>query len=153
MGKKSKQAKKSDSISINPKKQPKQSPEIDPDILWNKKASWSISNLDMAGEFGWHTVDLKTFLYIQNKLSNFETMTWREIFIGAKKQNHSCSKDGFSLAAKKRLKELELDDYEELHSLRLEGKKRVWGIFEDGYFRILWWDPDHQVYPSKKKHT
>lgn len=67
--------------------------------------------------------------------------------------NHGCLVKQLSKSARKRLKELNLDDYEKLYSLRLDAKSRVWGIFEDGYFRVLWWDPKHQVYPSKLTNT
>ena len=48
---------------------------------------------------------------------------------------------------------LQLDDWEELYSLRLSGRSRVWGLKEAGIFWILWWDPNHEICPSYKKNT
>jgi hypothetical protein len=56
--------------------------------------------------------------------------------------------------AQKRLSQIELiATEEELFSLRLSGRERLWGIRERHIFKILWWDPKHEVYPVKKKHT
>lgn len=45
------------------------------------------------------------------------------------------------------------DDLDQLFSLRLTVRKRVWGIKEGNIFWILWWDPEHEVCKSHKKHT
>ncbi|MCT8157695.1 hypothetical protein [Bifidobacterium polysaccharolyticum] len=36
---------------------------------------------------------------------------------------------------------------------RLSGKKRLYGFLIDNGFHIVWWDPEHEIWPSKKKHT
>ena len=33
------------------------------------------------------------------------------------------------------------------------GKQRLWGFLRAGVFHVLWWDPEHQIYPSWEKHT
>ena len=40
----------------------------------------------------------------------------------------------------------------ELFSLRLQGDVRLWGIIEpeNGCFYVIWFDPEHKVYPGKK---
>jgi len=40
-----------------------------------------------------------------------------------------------------------------MYAIRLSGKKRVWGIREGRLFSLVWWDPEHTVGPSEKKHT
>ena len=55
--------------------------------------------------------------------------------------------------AQKRLVEMKLDDVDEVHSLRLSGVHRVWGILTENVLTLLWWDPNHEVCPSLKKHT
>ncbi len=54
-----------------------------------------------------------------------------------------------------RLNELRRDDIDPLYSLRLDAKKRLWGVFDSsaGVLRILWWDPTHKVCPSPLRHT
>ena len=43
---------------------------------------------------------------IREKLANFETMTWREILLDAKKQNHNVSVDDLVKEAQDRLTEI-----------------------------------------------
>lgn len=55
--------------------------------------------------------------------------------------------------AQRRLEEIRQADVDELFSLRLSGKERIWGIVDRNIFKILWWDPKHEICPSAKKHT
>ena len=112
---------------------------------------WRVDLLQREGPYGWQAVT-GSLLWTQiiPKLRNFETMTWSEV-LG--RQNHPVRVASLCPEAQKRLKALKLDDVEELVSLRLSGKERVWGLRERAELRLLWWDPDHQVCPSTKKHT
>lgn len=85
------------------------------------------------------------------KLISFEGRQWSEI-LQDKKHNHwiSCSK--LIKEAQDRLDELHLQ-YDELFSLRLTGRLRLFGYIENGIFYIIWHDPDHEICPSVKKHT
>jgi hypothetical protein len=57
-------------------------------------------------------------------------------------------------AAQQRLVDLNLDDQTALWRLRLTGTARLYGLmYDDAVFHVLWWDPDHKVWPSRKKHT
>jgi len=50
--------------------------------------------------------------------------------------------------------ERNLDEWaDHLTSLRMGGKQRLWGFLRAGVFHVLWWDPEHQIYPSWEKHT
>lgn len=114
------------------------------------KPAWRVSQLEMRDPYGWHSLDAATLNYVRTKLSNFESMTIAEIFVKSKKQNHSVSKRLLCNDAQKRLDELRLYDVDKLHSLRLEAKKRVWGILIENVIHLLWWDPEHAVCPSLK---
>ena len=95
-------------------------------------------------------MDGELLLYLHGKLKSFEAMTWGEIL---NRNNHLVPVDSLSKAAYDRLCALHLDDLEELLSLRLSGKERIWGILEHNVVTLLWWDPEHLVCPSKLKHT
>ncbi len=73
--------------------------------------------------------------------------------LDAKKQNHNVAVDKLIKEAQDRLVEINLDDLDELASLHLTGKGRVWGIIDRGVMDLLWWDAEHRVYVSHKKHT
>jgi hypothetical protein len=105
----------------------------------------------MCPPYGWHEIDPAMLAYIQNKLRAFESMTLSQIFLKAKKQNHGVEVYKLSLEARKRLSELGHDaTVEELYTLRLTARQRIWGIRECNTFQLLWWDPNHDVCPSLK---
>jgi len=143
-------ANKQPKIRINP--QPSKTPKkagFDENPL-RLKPAWRIGAMEMCDPFGWHAIDAITLHDIRGKLRSFESMTWSEI-IGAK--SHPVARNLLCKEARDRLDELRLDDLEELFSLRLSGKERVWGVLEHNILIVLWWDPDHAVCPSLKKNT
>lgn len=83
-------------------------------------------------------------------------MTWAEIKSqtcsgkrGRRKTcNHYVNIDKLPGDAKRRLGELKQNDLEQLFSLRLKGKVRLYGIIEGRIMKILWYDPEHRLYPS-----
>lgn len=67
--------------------------------------------------------------------------------------NHAVLQSDFAPEAKKRLEELRLDDLEKLWSFRVGARGRFWCIKDQNIYALLWWDPNHQVCLSLKKHT
>lgn len=80
-------------------------------------------------------------------LASLESMTWNDILVVAKKQNHFCTVAGLCREAQENL-EQDWQGADRVLSIRLTNVKRVWGIIEQGVFYLLWWDPDHCVSPS-----
>ena len=118
------------------------------------KPAWRLSLLQLVDPFGWHALDFGKATYVREKLAHFESMTWSEILVKGKKHNHSINVEDLCPAARERLRNIRQDDVEDLVSLSLSGRERVWGILEGaGVLKVLWWDPDHRVCPSVKKHT
>ncbi|MDK8636685.1 hypothetical protein QP866_02440 [Corynebacterium imitans] len=54
--------------------------------------------------------------------------------------------------AEKRLSELPAVE-ERLFRFRLSGEARLWGFRSGALFRILWYDPEHQVSPVSLRNT
>ncbi|MFO7748514.1 MAG: hypothetical protein R6V54_00325 [Desulfobacteraceae bacterium] len=134
---------KSDSV----KKKPRLDTKIKSTI--NENIVWQTNILDLEGPWGWKNMDHGFFFdRLLPKIQHFEKMTWSEI-LG--RTNHEVYINQIGKKAQNRLAKLKLDDNEKLVSLRLTGPQRLWGIRFENIFRILWWDPKHEVYPSKKK--
>lgn len=115
------------------------------------KFSWSFSILDSDGPYGWHQCQShEKFLEILKKKGSFEKMTWSDL---GQQGSHRVEVYKLSKDAQKRLQDIKLDDCEELFSFRVTGPNRVWCLQHGELMRVLWWDPDHQVCPSKLKHT
>ncbi|QVL31123.1 hypothetical protein KIH39_20060 [Telmatocola sphagniphila] len=125
-----------------------------PEEFRDQTPVWSISIFDHQGPWGKHLCEQKDHLWdeIYPKLRNYESMTWNEILQNSKR-DHSIEVYKLIKLAQKRLVELRLDDYDNLFRFRLSGEMRVWGIREGRVFRLLWWDPEHEICPSIKKHT
>ena len=113
--------------------------------------SWRFNAVDKNGPFAWTNLsDGKEFKQVIEKLSNLETMSEADQQLGG---CHFISVEKLSKEAGARLTEIRLDDLDELYSIRLEARGRVFCVHRRQYMRVLWFDPDHEVCPSKPKNT
>jgi len=118
----------------------------------SERLSWRLSILDThGGHFGWKKCGLAKIEEIHEKLCHHEKMSIKEFH--TLPGTNKIPVDRLSKKARDRIEELNLDDAEELFEIRLSGKERVWGTMTGAVFNLLWWDPNHEVYEVKKKHT
>jgi hypothetical protein len=85
-------------------------------------------------------------------------LTWAEIETqraGGHKRHHSQEISGLEAAAQADITKRKLSERfnETMFRFRLSGEQRLWGFRNGRVFHIVWWDPDHQVYPTEKSHT
>src|SRR5690242_6303493 len=108
----------------------------DADMNWaNYPITWHFRYLDVEGPFGWHVCDRATLVStIMGRAKAFETMTWREL--RNQSMLHSHSLQSIAPEARERLAHLKQDVVEHIHSLRIDGRRRVWGIQDRLYFRV-----------------
>lgn len=111
--------------------------------------SWRFSTVDKGGPFPW-PVGTEVELDILQKLRQFDTMRWKEI---EGPDHHAIERHKLSKDAKDRLTQIKQDDVDEIFSFHFSGKPRIIGIRDRNVVRLLWWDPEHGVCPSVKKHT
>lgn len=140
MGKRDKQAKYA--VEPEPVKKAKFS---EPGFDDGHPLAWRFSGSDRGGPFRWMIPDDAKFRDVIEKLYEFEGKNWNEITRGG---SHTIAVSDLCDAAKKRLEEIKRDDLDELLSLRLTGPNRVWCIKDGHIMRVLWWDAEHQVYPT-----
>lgn len=111
---------------------------------------WRFSTVDKQGPFAWPKGQ-PAESEIVSKLHSFDSMKWSDI---QGKQHHFLSVNSLSKEATKRLSEISLDDeIENLFSFHLQGKPRIICVRHNDIALLLWYDPEHKVAPSKKKHT
>lgn len=115
------------------------------------KPTWRLSAIDMDGPFGWREISGTDLFRVKDHLIALERMKWSEI-LDRSTGNHQPKVTLVSPAAQKRLRKLGIE-VERLVSLRLTGVERIWGIRDEAVCSMLWWDPRHQIYPSKLRHT
>ncbi len=125
---------------------------VDPNSYLDKTPTWRFIKTDISHD-KWSIKKCCDFNHdVLDKLVSFERQTWSEISIHSKKQNHHISVNELIKDARNRLEELKVYE-DELFSLRLDGTTRLYGILQDGVFNIIWYDCNHEICPSKKKHT
>lgn len=119
--------------------------------------AWQFHRRDREHEkWGWDKLSSEEFLnLINSKLCHFESMTWNDILsdVGDKRsgnKHHNIPVSGCSREAQKRLGELNVDDIDEIFSLRLTNLIRLFGVRDGRVLRFLWYDTDHSVYPVEK---
>lgn len=97
----------------------------------------------------WHAV--------VERLRYLERLGWNRIWTESRKPNtdHMIPPNDITRDAQKRLVQLRLDDEDYLLSIRVRGGLRAWAvrIGTTSIARLLWWDPEHEVYPVAKRHT
>ncbi|HEX6751898.1 MAG TPA: hypothetical protein VF092_31680 [Longimicrobium sp.] len=133
---------------LETRKQPREAPPADPNA---RTPVWAFRIVDIGGPWCWTTMSAKEAESVLRRLGSYESMTWREI--DGPTGSHGVDFGSLAKKARDRLEAIEQDDAAEYFSLRIDGPGRVWGIREEHVMRILWWDPNHEVCPSRLKHT
>lgn len=114
--------------------------------------SWRFADLDAEWPSGVASLDVKNFRDLHAKLGALETQKLCEIWANGA-HNHEYAVEDLPRPTLRRLEEICRDDETALHSLRLNGRFRVIGVLREHIFYVLWIDPEHEVWPSKPKHT
>ena len=119
--------------------------------------AWKFSIVDDGGMWGWEGKAKEDWWgKIFPKLKSYDSMTWAELASAAGgrsngNNHHFVQVKDLSRKAKERLKEVNQDDVTQLFSLRLNARTRIYGIRDGRALKLLWYDPNHTVYPSTKK--
>lgn len=104
---------------------------------------WSLANVSLK--------DQKDLL---QHMSQYESMTVGKLRSG--RFHDSTSYDNFDACPNKAAVDRLVEQYDAPDSIarfRLSGTKRLYGFLVDNEFHLLWWDPNHEVWPSTKRHT
>jgi hypothetical protein len=122
----------------------------DPQAYSNMKACWRVRAIRLSSPYGWHELTLEELGEIQQKLAMFESMTWNEIFVIARKQNHAIPVSKLRCSIARKWMERNMPDQDTLWTLRLSGAERVWGVLSGGAYQVIFWDPEHLIFPTEK---
>lgn len=125
----------------------------DPNAWRREYPSWRVALLQVIDPFGWHRATAADLHSVRERLRSFESMTWNEILTAAGHQNHLIPVTQLCHEAQARLEAMGQSDLDALLSLRISARERLWGILQGAVLRVLWWDPQHQVYTVEQRHT
>lgn len=122
--------------------------------LYSKPPRWSFAKLDAYHSEWGVQPNSRLLAELLIRFQSWEASTWGEIltYTGGRRDNtqsHSIPVSLLCPEARARLRHLNLDSYDELYSLAITGRRRVWGIMieETGTFQMLWYDANHAIYP------
>lgn len=109
--------------------------------------------VDLGGPWCLTAITSDDHRVLLEKMREFERLTMAEAFNGQLgKDYHDLSKCP-NPTVLRRLQDIEMDDIDALSRFRLSGTRRLYGTRLGNEFSILWWDPNHEVWPSTLKHT
>lgn len=117
-----------------------------------KRICWRFTHVDHGGPWGFGQVTPGTLCWILECLGRFETMTTDEIFHngGHPGKDYDVA-DLPTKQARTRLEHIGLADQTKIWRLRLNGPSRLYGFLDGNVFHVVWWDPEHRIWPSKKR--
>jgi len=132
-----------------------------PDINSDRElVIWTFDKIDKNGKFAFD-INRKDFKLetVFDKMLSYTKMSWLEI----KKQTHDDGKskhhilknlNNISKEADERIKSMRFEQYsDQIFSFALENKLRIIGIRDGQIFHVIWYDPNHEFYPSNKTNT
>lgn len=150
-----KQVSKKDNIP-NTKRVPKSADNAEADVS-EKHIIFRFDCLDLDDDCPWpmFRMDERKHQEVLSKLADFEKATVKELRSG-NYQAFRIYRDFSSCPntdAVKRLGEKYETDSDVIGRFRLSGRERLYGFLISNEFHLVWWDPEHEIWPSNKKHT
>ena len=112
--------------------------------------------VDLGEDCPWSLarVDSDDQMDLLSHMGQYESMTVGELRSG--RFRDFTSYDNFAACPNKEAVARLVERYDAPDSIarfRLSGTKRLYGFLVDNEFHLLWWDPNHEVWPSEKRHT
>ncbi len=132
-------AHKKPAIAQEPRNQKHPVSLFDPDVNKNNPLTWGLRYADVAGsEWSWCELDPEHTGDLHAQLSGIEGESLFNLLKGQRIKDIPVAH--MTRGAQTRLEELGLEEAEVLWELRLNSKRRVWGLVEGAVFHFLWWD-------------
>lgn len=129
----------------------------DPQSIMSLFMVWDRQNADTDGVWSWGlpraSLDIDWDDSICPHLEHLEKLTWSEILAqctGGKdrhKKHHDMDVSDLVDEAFERWCEIQLDEFDTAFRFRFGNKPRLWGYRIHNVFHLVWWDPEHKIYP------
>ena len=125
--------------------------------LLDRRLTFRFDCLDLAPDCPWSLASIapSDLADLLSKLREFENITVGEI----RRKDSQAFKEYPDFArcpnreAQRRLAACYEMQGDSVARLRLGGRKRLYGFLVEHEFHLLWWDPNHEVWPSEPRHT
>jgi hypothetical protein len=124
----------------------------------DRRPVFSLEHADRGSEHSFHfTLNESESKAVLDFLRDISTTTWGELRgqtwstkSKTHRKHHEHAVDDLCAEAKARLAAMKLDEVvgEDLFRFRVNARGRLWGFLTEHTFHVLWWDPEHDVYPT-----
>jgi len=114
---------------------------------------WRFTHADHGGPWCFHEISPDELCGVLEQLGNFESMTVNEVFNGGYPGKDYDIESIPNKEAQGRLHAIKLADQTRISRLQLGGTQRLYGFRHGNVFHIVWWDPRHEIWPSRKRNT
>lgn len=126
----------------------------DPGSILDRKMTFTREHQDVTDEWPWGPRDCLLREWdekIRPFLSEMERLTWNEIAkqrVNQRIKHHDQDVTSLCNEAQRRWSEISIQ-HDTAFRFRLGNKPRLWGFRLSEVFHIVWWDPQHQIYPTE----
>jgi len=115
---------------------------------------WRFRHADHEGPWCFHETANGDLCDVLAQLAQFESMKVGELFPGGGYPGKDYNVEEIPTSqAHERLDAIGLADMTKISVLRLGGQPRLYGFRDGNVFHVVWWDPQHEIWPSRLKHT
>ena len=120
----------------------------------DKRLCWRFTHVDNDGPWGFGHLASSALCDLLTQFAKFESMTVNEAFHNGDYPGKTYDLEALPTAeARERLEALNLADQTKIWRLRVGGTGRLYGFLTDNVFHVVFWDPEHAIWPSKLKNT
>lgn len=116
----------------------------------DRKLAWRIGKIQLVEPYSWHVLDANDVARMRAKLGSLERSTWKDVFVHDARNNHSIRSDQLKCPVARKWMADHMADQPLLWTIRVSAKERIWGIVSEGAYQIVFWDPDHLIWPVPK---
>lgn len=141
-------------VAPSPKQTPRTLPELPGSSTSEDRLCWRFTHVDNGGPWGFGHLDARALCGLLTQMIKFESMTVNEVFHCGDNIGKCYDLEALPNAkARERLEVLNLGDQTKIWRLRIGGTGRLYGFLTRNVFHVVFWDADHEIWPSKLKHT
>jgi hypothetical protein len=119
----------------------------------SERLCWRFTHVDHDGRWGFDQMEPAVLCEILRKLAHCESMTVAELRKSGRLFKDYDLPGGLCKDALERLTVMGRDDMTKIQRLEFTGLQRLYGFLDGNVFHVVWWDPQHEVYPSKLRNT
>lgn len=125
---------------------------------FGSRVTWCITKADQQDSWSWGEPrkwsQEEWDTMIHPAFQQFEQLTWQEIDNASSdsrhKMHHGHEVGDLIEEAQERWRQLNLYEYDSVFRFRLGGqKRRAWGFIVQAHFNFVWWDREHNIYPTE----